>query len=56
MFMKFGDVESHQSHGCLVAGVHGSTKGWGCSIRGGSLAKIGHGHVVKMAHNTNNGE
>ena len=40
MSMKFGDVESHQSHGCLVAGVHGSNLGWGCSIRGGSRALL----------------
>ena len=45
--MKFGDVESHPSLGCLIAGVQGSNLGWGCSIRGGSLALIGHGHVIK---------
>ena len=38
---------SQQSPGCLVAGVQGSNHGWGCSIRGGSPALIGHGHAVK---------
>ena len=47
MSMKFGDVASHQSPGCLSAGVQGSNPGWGCSIGGGSLNLIGHGHVVK---------
>ena len=48
--MKYGDVESHQSPGCLIAGVQGLNLGWGCSTRGGSLARIGLGHVVKKAH------
>ena len=47
MSMKFGDVESHPSLGCLIAGVQGSNLGWGCSIPGESLAPNGHGHVVK---------
>ena len=38
--MKFGDVESHQSTGCLIAGVQGSNLGLGCSIRGGSQALL----------------
>ena len=48
MQMEFGDLKSHQGPGCLVAGVQGPNQGWGCSIYGGSLDPIGHGHVVKM--------
>ena len=40
MSMKYGDDESHQSLGCLSAGVQGSNLGWGCSICGGSLALL----------------
>ena len=47
--MKFGDVESHQSLGCLIAGVQDSNLGWGCSACGGSPARNGHGHVIKRS-------
>ena len=40
MLMEFGDVRSHQSLGCLVAGVQDSNHGWGCSIHGGSLTEL----------------
>ena len=50
--MKFGDVESHQSLGCLIAGVQGSNLGWGCSIRGGSPTNCEMGMSIKVpAHN-----
>ena len=49
--MKFGDVESHQSPGCLVAGVQGSNRGWGCSIYGGSLTYCDKGKSLKILQN-----
>ena len=46
--MKFGDVESHQSPGCLIAGVQGSNCSWGCSIHGGSLTYCDTGMSIKI--------
>ena len=48
--MKFGDEESHQSPGCLVAGVQGSNCGWGCSIYVGSLTYCDKGKSLKILY------
>ena len=52
MSMKFGDVESHQNPGCLIAGVQGLNLGWGCSICGGSLALLDKDRSLKGPINT----
>ena len=50
--MEFGDVRSHQSPGCLAAGVHGSNNGWGCSTCGGSLLELDMGMLLKCPNET----
>ena len=49
--MKFSDEESHQSPGCLTAGVQGSNCGGGCSICGGSPTLCDLGKSIKILKN-----